>query len=64
MTTEKSTNTLMHLGWYLDTSLFRDFIDKNIRIGFDAAEVHDGHTLLHIKGLSKTGSRIVRPHYF
>ena len=48
MTSMQSINSLMNLGWYLDTSLFKDFIERNIRIGFDNAEVDDGHTLLHI----------------
>jgi len=61
MTAIQSIDTLMSLGWYLDTSLFMDFVDRNIRIGFDTAEVHDGQTLLHIKGKSKAGSRMFAP---
>lgn len=51
----------MSLGWYLDTSLFKDYIERNIRIGFDNAEVDDGHTLLHVKGRSKSGLRMFAP---
>lgn len=51
----------MRLGWYLDTSLFMDFVDRNIRVGFDNAEVHDDHTVLHITGLSKAGTRMFVP---
>ena len=49
----QSIETLMNMGWYLDTSLFKDFIERNIRKGFDTAEEHDGRTILRIKGLSK-----------
>jgi hypothetical protein len=38
-----------------------DFVDRNIRVGFDTAEVDDGHTLLHITGSSKTGVRTFAP---
>jgi predicted nucleic acid-binding protein len=51
----------MRLGWYLDTSLFKDFVERNVRIGFDTAEVHDGRTLLHVKGKSKSGIRTFAP---
>ena len=38
-----------------------DFIDRNVRVGFDTAEEHDGHTILHVKGKSKTGIRTFVP---
>jgi len=57
----QSINSLMSLGWYLDTSMFKDFIERNIRIGFDNAEVDDGHTLLHVTGTSKSGVRMFAP---
>ena len=44
-----SIETLVEMGWYLDTSLFKDFIQKNIRRGFDNAEKHDGKTVLHVR---------------
>lgn len=47
-------STITSLGWYLDTSTFHDFVDRNIRIGFDNAEHHDGSTILHITG-NKSG---------
>ena len=53
MISSQQIKELMSLGWYLDTSLFKDFIERNIRIGFDNAELDDGHTLLRIKGSSK-----------
>jgi len=61
MTLDQSIKTLMNLGWYLDTSLFMDFIDRNIRIGFDTAEAHDSHTLLHVTGSSKASIRTFVP---
>ena len=51
----------MSLGWYLDTLLFRDFIERNIRIGFDNAEEDNGQTLLHVTGTSKSGVRMFAP---
>lgn len=49
----ESIEKLLKMGWYLDTSLFMDFIDRNIRVGFDTAEDDDGHTILHIKASNK-----------
>ena len=49
MNQEPSIDTLMNIGWYLGTSLFMDFIERNIRRGFDSAEEHDGHTILLVK---------------
>ena len=39
---------LLKKGWYLDTSLFQDFIQKNIRVGFDNAIDCNGKTIVHI----------------
>lgn len=61
MTSEQSIKTLTSLGWYLDTSLFMDFVNTNIRVGFDTAETHDGHTLLHVTGSSNSGVRTFLP---
>jgi hypothetical protein len=46
---------LLGLGWYLDTSLFMDFIDRNVKTAFDTAEEHDGRTLLHLGPGTKAG---------
>ena len=61
MKEEQPTRILTQMGWYLDTSLFMDFIDRNIRTGFDNVEEHDGQTLLHIKGTGKTAVRVFVP---
>lgn len=36
------------MGWYIDTSLFMDFIDRNIRTGFDSSETYDGKTIMSV----------------
>lgn len=61
MTSDQSVDELLNLGWYLDTSLFMDFIDRNVRIGFDNAEIYDGHTLLQAKGAPKKETRMFAP---
>jgi predicted nucleic acid-binding protein len=58
---DQSIKSLMNMGWYLDTSIFMDFIDTNIRVGFDTAEVFYGHTLLHVSGTSKSAIRSFAP---
>jgi hypothetical protein len=37
------------------------FIERNIRVGFDTAETHDGQTILHVKGVGKRRTRIFVP---
>ena len=60
-TEDQSTEALLQMGWYLDTSLFQDFVNRNIRTAFDTAEEYDGHTLLRITGLNKVGMRSFMP---
>ena len=58
---DHSVETLTHIGWYLDTCLFMEFIKRNIRVGFDTAETHDGQTILHVSGVGKRRRRIFVP---
>lgn len=52
---------LLQMGWYLDTSLLMDFIDRNVRVGFDTAEPYDGKSIIHLKGVPKSGRVMVVP---
>jgi len=61
METLDSTSTLMGMPWYLDTSLFKDFIERNIRKGFDTAEQHDGSTIIHVTGIPSGKPLILVP---
>lgn len=58
---DQSIEKLTHIGWYLDTCLFKDFIERNIRVGFDTAETHDGQTILHVSEVGKRHRRIFVP---
>jgi predicted nucleic acid-binding protein len=46
---QEAWELLINMGWFLDTSLFMDFIQTNVRVGFDKAEDLDGKTILHIQ---------------
>ncbi len=47
---------LKELDWYIDTSVFLDFIRTNIRVGFSESEPDDGKTIIHVK-LSATKNK-------
>ena len=56
----KCTDSLVNMVWYLDTCLFMDFIDRNVRTAFDNATASDGRTVLRMEGL-KAGSHTFVP---
>ncbi|MBL7186593.1 MAG: hypothetical protein ISS70_09725 [Phycisphaerae bacterium] len=45
---KQEIRNILAMGWYLDTSLFMDFIDRNIRTGFSSPEPYDGKTIMSV----------------
>jgi hypothetical protein len=43
-----SADALLEREWYLDTSLFQDFLDRPAPVAFREAEPHDGSTIARI----------------
>ena len=45
---KQEIENIVKMGWYIDTSLFMDFIDRNIRTGFSNSEPYDGKTIMSV----------------
>ena len=45
---KQEIENIVKMGWYIDTSLLMDFIDRNIRKGFSDSEPYDGKTIKNV----------------
>ena len=45
---KQEIENILASGWHLDTSLFMDFIDRNIRTAFSNSEPNDGRTTMRV----------------